>query len=66
MGLFSKGCVICDGKCGLTSSKSIADGKLCENCISELSPWFTDFKHATAESVLVKQNCNTPYTFKTP
>ena len=51
MGLFSKGCVICDGKCGLTSSKSIADGKLCENCISELSPWFTDFKHATAESI---------------
>lgn len=51
MGLFSKGCVICDGKVGALSGKSIADGKICDDCAAELSPWFRDFKHATAESI---------------
>ncbi len=51
MGLFSKECIICGGKCGLTSSRKTADGTLCGDCAAKLSPWFTDYKNASAEVI---------------
>lgn len=51
MGLFSKECAICGGKGGALSSKKTADGHICGDCVSKLSPWFDDYKNSDAEDI---------------
>lgn len=51
MGLFSKNCAICGGSGSALSSKKLADGYICSNCISRLSPWFDDYKHSSTEDI---------------
>lgn len=51
MGLFSKDCLLCGKDVGTLSGEKIQDGKVCKDCIEKLSPWFSDFKNATAEDL---------------
>ncbi len=51
MGLFSKDCAICGGSGGALSSKKLADGHICGECISKLSPWFDGHKMSSAEDI---------------
>ena len=51
MGLFSKDCAVCGGSGGMLSSKKLADGHICGNCIKKLSPWFDAYKQATADDI---------------
>lgn len=51
MGLFSKDCVICGGSGSALSSKKLADGHICGECISKLSPWFDDFRNSSAADI---------------
>ena len=45
MGLFKKeACVLCGGKTGLLDKKCL-DGKVCKDCASKTSPWFSDWKN---------------------
>lgn len=57
MGLFSKNCAICGGSGGALSSKKIADGHICSNCISKLSPWFDDYKKSSSEDIRRQMAC---------
>ena len=51
MGLFDKKyCDICGEKIGLLGNRKLADGNMCKNCASLISPWMTDRKeHTVAE-----------------
>ena len=52
MGLFSKkSCDICGGEIGLLGNKKLADGNMCKNCASKLSPWFQDRKHTSLADI---------------
>lgn len=48
MGLFKKeNCCLCGGKTGLLDKKC-ESGKVCKDCVKKLSPWFDDYKNASA------------------
>lgn len=52
MGLFDKKiCDICGGKIRFLGNKKLEDGNLCKDCESKLSPWFTDRKKSTVDSI---------------
>lgn len=48
MGLFEKKyCEFCGEKIGLLGNKKLADGNMCKNCASRMSPWLVDRKEYT-------------------
>ena len=52
MGLFSKkSCSICGGDAGRIFTKKLDDGVLCKDCVSKLSPWFSDRRSATVAQI---------------
>lgn len=56
MGLFGKlfdkkVCDICGGEIGLLGNKKLEDGNCCKECVKKLSPWFSDRRHSTVESI---------------
>ena len=49
MGLFDKKyCSICNKELGLLGHKGLADGHICKECYSKLSPWYRHSKSNTA------------------
>lgn len=52
MGLFDKKyCDICGEKIGLLGNRKLEDGNLCKNCAKKLSPWFSERRHSTVDSI---------------
>ncbi len=52
MGLFDKKfCSVCGGKIGLLGNRKLEDGNLCKDCAGKLSPWFSERRHSTVESI---------------
>ena len=52
MGLFDKKyCDICGEQIKLLGNKKLEDGNCCKNCASRLSPWFSERRHSTIESI---------------
>lgn len=52
MGLFEKKyCSICGEKIAFLGNKKLADGNLCKNCCSKLSPRFSERKESTVEQI---------------
>lgn len=52
MGLFDKKqCSVCGGDAGTIFSKKLADGYLCKECASKLSPYFTGRKKSSTEDI---------------
>ena len=56
MGLFGnifdkKNCAICGGEIGMLGNRKLADGNLCKNCASQLSPFMTDRRQSTVEEI---------------
>lgn len=52
MGLFDKKyCDFCGKKIGLLGNKKLADGNMCRDCASRLSPWFSERRHSTKEEI---------------
>ncbi len=52
MALFEKkNCSVCGAKIGLLGGHKLSDGNLCKDCAKKLSPWFTDIKSASVESI---------------
>lgn len=56
MGLFDKlfdkkTCSICGGEIGLLGNRKLADGNLCKECASKLSPLFSDRRESTVEQI---------------
>ena len=52
MGLFEKKfCDICGNKIGLLGNKKLEDGNCCKECAGKLSPWFSERRHSTIESI---------------
>ena len=52
MGLFDKKyCSICNNKIGLLGNRKLEDGNLCKECASKLSPWFSERRHSTVQSI---------------
>ena len=48
MGLFEKKfCDFCGNKIGLLGNKKLADGNMCKDCASRMSPWLVDRKEYT-------------------
>lgn len=48
MGLFNKEkCCLCGGKTGMFDKKC-ESGKVCKECVKKMSPWFDDYKNASA------------------
>ncbi len=52
MGLFDKKyCDICGEKIGLLGNRKLEDGNLCKDCAAKLSPWFSERRHSTVDSI---------------
>lgn len=52
MGLFNKkNCDICGGQIGLLGNRKLEDGNLCKDCAKKLSPWFSERRHSTVQSI---------------
>lgn len=56
MGLFGKIfekkiCDICGGEIGMLGNRKLDDGNMCKNCAKKLSPWFSDRRRSTVESI---------------
>ena len=52
-GIFDKkNCCACGGEIGLMGNRKLADGNLCKNCASKLSPWMTDRRQSTVQEIL--------------
>lgn len=56
MGLFDKlfdkkTCSICGGEIGLLGNRKLADGNMCKECASKLSPLFSDRRESTVEQI---------------
>lgn len=52
MALFEKKtCSACGAKIGLLGGHKLSDGNLCKDCAKKLSPWFSDYKAASTESI---------------
>ena len=46
-----KECAICGGEIGLLGNRKLADGNLCKDCASKLSPFMTDRRESTVEEI---------------
>ena len=52
MGLFDKKfCDVCGEKISLLGNRKVDDGNLCKDCAKKLSPWFSERRHSTIESI---------------
>lgn len=52
MGLFDKKfCDVCGAKIGLLGNRKLEDGNLCKECAGKLSPWFSERRHSTVQSI---------------
>ena len=52
MGLFDKKyCDICGNKIAFLGNRKLEDGNLCKDCAGKLSPWFSERRHSTVESI---------------
>ncbi len=53
MGLFGKKktCAICGGEIGLLGNRKLEDGNMCKKCAAKLSPWFSDRRRSTVDSI---------------
>ena len=52
MGLFDKKyCDICGAQIKFLGNKKLEDGNCCKECASKLSPWFSERRHSTIESI---------------
>lgn len=55
MGLFDRfkkqDCEICGKEVGMFGYKKLEDGEICKDCVKLLSPWFSDRRHSTVESI---------------
>ena len=52
MGLFDKKyCDICGAQIKVLGNKKLEDGNCCKDCASKLSPWFSERRHSTVESI---------------
>ena len=52
MGLFDKKfCSICGNQIKLLGNKKLEDGNCCKECASKLSPFFSERRHSTVESI---------------
>ncbi len=52
MGLFDKKyCDICGAQIKLLGNKKLEDGNCCKECVSKLSPWFSDRRHSTVAEI---------------
>ena len=52
MGLFDKKyCSICGAQIKLLGNRKLEDGNCCKDCASRLSPWFSERRHSTVESI---------------
>ncbi len=52
MGLFDKKyCDICGAQIKLLGNKKLEDGNCCKDCVSKLSPWFSDRRHSTVDEI---------------
>ena len=52
MGLFSKkSCSICGGEIGLLGNRKLEDGNCCKDCAKKLSPFFSERRHSTVDSI---------------
>lgn len=52
MGLFDKKyCDICGAQIKLLGNKKLEDGNCCKECASKLSPWFSERRHSTVDSI---------------
>ena len=55
MGLFDRlkkqDCEICGKEVGILGYKKLEDGEICKDCVKLLSPWFSDRRHSTVESI---------------
>ena len=55
MGLFDRfkkqDCEICGKEVGMLGYKKLEDGEICKDCVKLLSPWFSERRHSTVESI---------------
>lgn len=52
MALFDKkNCSVCGARIGLLGGHKLSDGNLCSDCAKKLSPWFSDYRTAAADSI---------------
>lgn len=53
MGLFGKKkiCSICGGEIKLLGNRKLEDGNMCKTCAKKLSPWFSDRRRSTVDSI---------------
>ena len=52
MGLFDKKfCDVCGEKISLLGNRKVDDGNLCKDCAKKLSPWFSERRHSTIDSI---------------
>lgn len=53
MGLFGKKkiCSICGGEIKLLGNRKLEDGNMCKECAKKLSPWFSDRRRSTVDSI---------------
>ena len=56
MGLFGKlfdkkACDLCGGEIGLLGNRKLEDGNCCKECAAKLSPWFSERRSSTVESI---------------
>ena len=52
MGLFDKKyCDVCGEKIKFLGNRKLEDGNLCKDCAEKLSPWFSDRRRSTVESI---------------
>ncbi len=52
MGLFDKKyCDVCGEKIGMLGNRKLADGNLCKNCASKLSPFFSERRSSTVAEI---------------
>jgi hypothetical protein len=52
MGLFNKkNCDICGGKIGILGNRKLDDGNLCGDCAKKLSPFFSDRRRSTVDTI---------------
>ena len=52
LNLFDKKiCAVCGGEIGLLGNRKLADGNLCKNCASQLSPLMTDRRQSTVAEI---------------
>ena len=66
MGLFDKKyCDVCGEKISLLGNRKVDDGNLCKECAKKLSPWFSERRHSTIESIKEQLNYRMDNLIKT-